>query len=54
MGELSAGDACTTHFTTQQGAAPNRTISPQSPEGHVAKGLVRSEAMSRERVRETN
>ena len=46
-------DARTTYLTTQQAAAPNRTVSPRSLEDHVAKGLARGDALTGEMVRET-
>ena len=46
-------DARTTHFTTQQAAAPNRKVSPGSLEDRVAKELARGEATAGEVVRET-
>lgn len=46
-------DARTTHFTTQQAAAPNRTVSPWSLEDRVAQGLARGEATNGEMVRES-
>ena len=46
-------DARTTHLTTQQGAAPNRTVSPRSLEDRVAQGLARGDATTGEMVRET-
>lgn len=46
-------DARTTHFTTQQAAAPTRTVSPRALEDRVAQGLARDEATTGEMVRET-
>lgn len=46
-------DARTTHLTTQQAAAPNRTVSPRSLEDHGAKGLARGDATTGEMVRAT-
>ena len=45
-------DARTTHFTTQQAAAPNRKVSSGSLEDRVAKELARGEATAGEVVRE--
>jgi hypothetical protein len=45
-------DARTTHFTTQQAAAPNRKVSPGSLEDRVTKELARGEATAGEVVRE--